>query len=91
MKTCPQVKRVRDASLDSIKALATVLVVLVHASGLLVHSGSQSLWIAQVYSFLGEFSALGVPLFFMVSGYLAAMQYKRERPGILPILRKNDG
>lgn len=66
----------RDESLDTIKALATICVVLVHTANLYEYSGSKNPVVNQAYSFFGEFAALGVPLFFMVSGYLASMQYK---------------
>lgn len=66
----------RDYSLDTIKALATICVVFVHASNLYGYSNSESLLINQIYGFFGKFAALGVPLFFVVSGYLASMQYQ---------------
>lgn len=69
----------RDESLDTIKALATICVVLVHAANLYGYSGSESYLVNHVYGFLGKFAALGVPLFFVVSGYLASMQYKPGR------------
>lgn len=67
----------RDYSLDTIKALATICVVFVHASNLYGYSGSESLLVFKIYNFFGKFAGLGVPLFFMVSGYLASMQYQQ--------------
>lgn len=66
----------RDYSLDTMKALATICVVFVHASNLYGYSNSESLLIKQIYGFFGKLAAFGVPLFFVISGYLASMQYQ---------------
>lgn len=62
----------RDIRLDRIKAAATIFVVLVHASNLYTYAQKES----DLIQFLGLFSQMGVPLFFMVSGYLAGRQYR---------------
>lgn len=72
-------KNKREIGLDAIKALSTIFVVLVHAGNLYGYAQATSDFVGFAYDFFGIFSAIGVPCFFAVSGFLASAQYKNGK------------
>jgi peptidoglycan/LPS O-acetylase OafA/YrhL len=66
----------RIASLDGIRTVAIVLVVLAHASG------TQNAWPESWLSFTGDLGILGVRIFFVLSGFLIThLLLKEEETG----------
>lgn len=80
--------KIRDSKLDILKSIAAVLVVLVHAGNMISYAEITSGFILYFNRFLQIFACLGVPIFFVVSGYLAASSYQHGKEWYLLNIRK---
>lgn len=80
--------KVRDQKLDLLKSISAILVVLFHAGNIIPYANVNSGFIIYFNRFLQVFANLGVPIFFVVSGYLASSSYQHGKEWYLLNIRK---